>query len=191
MARLSGTPGVFKHCRQALTSFARAIRCAANGLDPEFSRSHEASGRTDGLSDSGASFLWRPLPPELLLNRLAHCHGVIVVVVVVVALVVVVVQAAQQVLLVPAVPPAVWQLSAEEAMLHVVPQSLSALQLTLVSLAQVWFAESQVLAGTWHVTAPGLPQVDRAAQRMIRPTHGWGTAAWVANCPSARATHLR
>ena len=124
-------------------------------------------------------------------RRRAPRHRVIVVVVVVVALVVVVVQAAQQVVLVPAVPPAVWQLSAEEAMLHVVPQSPSALQLTLGALAQVWVAESQVLAGTWHVTAPGLPQVDRAAQRMIRPTHGCGTAAWAANCPSAPATHLR
>ena len=113
------------------------------------------------------------------------------VVVVVVTLVVVVVHAAQQVLLVPTVPPAVWQLSAEGAMLHSVPQSLSAVQLTLGSLLQVPFAESQVLAGVWHVTAPGLPQVDRAAQRMIRPTHGWGTAAWAASCPSAPATHLR
>jgi len=118
-------------------------------------------------------------------------HGVIVVVVVVVTLVVVVVQAAQQVVPVPTVPPAVWQLSAEEAMLHSVPQSLSAVQLTLGALVQLPFAESQVLSAVWHVTVPGLPQVDRAAQRMIRPTHGWGTAAWAANCPNARATHLR
>jgi len=118
-------------------------------------------------------------------------HGVIVVVVVVVTLVVVVVQAAQQVVPVPTVPPAVWQLSAEEAMLHSVPQSLSAVQLTLGALVQVPFAESQVLSAVWHVTVPGLPQVDRTAQRMIRPTHGWGTAAWAANCPNARATHLR
>jgi len=44
-------------------------------------------------------------------------HGVSVVVLVVVALVVVVVRAAQRVLLVPTVPPAVWQLAAEAAML--------------------------------------------------------------------------
>jgi len=115
----------------------------------------------------------------------------IVVVVVVVVFVVVVVQAAQQVVLVPTVPPAVWQLSAEEAMSHVVPQSPSALQLTLVSSVQVPLVESQVLSGIWHVTAPGLPQVDRAAQRMIRPTHEWGTTAWAARGPSTRTTHLR
>ena len=101
----------------------------------------------------------------------------IVVVVVARLVVVVVVQAVQQVLLVPTVPPAVWQLSAEEAMLHAVPQSLSALQLTLGSLVQVPLDVSQVPCGVWQVTAPGLPQVDRAAQRMIRPTHAWGTVA--------------
>ena len=93
------------------------------------------------------------------------------VVVVVVGFVVVVVQAAQHVLLVPTVPPAIWQLSAEEAMLHALPQSLSAPQLTLGSLVQVPLAGSQVPCSVWQVTAPGLPQVDRAAQRMIRPTH--------------------
>ena len=80
------------------------------------------------------------------------------VVVVVVALVVVVVQAAQQVVPVPTVPPAVRQLSAEEAMLHSVPQSLSAVQLTLVSLVQLPVVASQVLSGVWHVTMPGMPQ---------------------------------
>ena len=111
-------------------------------------------------------------------------------VVVVVVVLVVVVQAAQQVVPVPTVPPAAWQLSAEEAMAHVVPQSPSALQLTLVSSVQVRLVGSQVLSGSWHVTAPGLPQVDRAAQRMIRPTHEWGTVAWAASCPSAPATHF-
>jgi len=105
-----------------------------------------------------------------------HGQGVIVVVVVV-RLVVVVVQAVQQVLLVPTAPPAVWQLSAEGAMLHAVPQSLSAPQLMLGLLVQVPLAASQVPCGVWQVTAPELPQVDCAAQRMIRPTHEWGTAA--------------
>src|SRR5262249_41998067 len=81
----------------------------------------------------------------------AQRHGVSVVVVVVGGVVVVVVQAAQQVLLVPTVPPAVWQLSAEEAMLHAVPQSLSALQLTLGSLVQVPLDVSQVPCGVWQV----------------------------------------
>jgi len=102
---------------------------------------------------------------------------VIVVVVVARLVVVVVVQAVQQVLLVPTAPPAVWQLSAEEAMLHAMPQSLSAPQLTLGAFVQVPLAGSQVPRGVWQATAPGLPQVDRAAQRMIRPTHERGTVA--------------
>jgi hypothetical protein len=120
-----------------------------------------------------------------------HPHGVIEVVVVVVTIVVVVVQATQQLLLVPTVPPAVRQLSAEEAMPHSVPQSPSAVQLTLTSSVQVPVAVSHVLSGIWHVTAPGLPQIDRAAQRMIRPTHGRGIAAWPASWLSTAATHLR
>jgi hypothetical protein len=96
---------------------------------------------------------------------------VIVVVVLVVVTVVVGVHAVQQLLLVPTVPPAVTQLSAEEAMPHLVPQSPSAVQLTLTSSVQVPVVVSHVLSGTWHVTAPGLPQVDRAAQRIMRPIH--------------------
>jgi len=54
-----------------------------------------------------------------------------------------------------------------------VPQSASTVQVNVGSFAQVPVmvvgSMTQVSIGIWHVTKPGLPQVERAAQRTNFP----------------------
>ena len=121
-------------------------------------------------------------------------HSVVVVVgddvlVVVLLVVVVVVHVAQQLVTVPTVPPAVSQSLAEEATRHLVPQSLPAVQVTVGSFAQVPLGP-HVLSAISQVTAPGFPQVDRAAQLTTRPLHRRGIVPAATSCLQARATHL-
>ena len=111
------------------------------------------------------------------------------VLVVVLLVVVVVGHAAQQLVPVPTVPAAASQSVAEAAMRHVVPQSLSAVQVTVGSLAQVPLV-SHVLSGRSQVTASSFPQVDRAAQLTTRPLHRRGIVPAAASCLPVRATHF-
>src|SRR3990170_725154 len=78
----------------------------------------------------------------------------------------------QQVVLLPTVPPASAQRSADDLVLHLVPskQSVLAAHDTSGSFSQVFVFRSQVpYTGTLQVTNPGLPHIERAAQRLILP----------------------
>jgi hypothetical protein len=92
-------------------------------------------------------------------------------VLVVVVVVVVVGHGAQQLPLDPGVPPAAWQSAADRTIRHCVPQSASAVHVTVGSPIHVPVVGSHVSVGTTQVIAPGSPQVERAAQLTIWPLH--------------------
>ena len=72
--------------------------------------------------------------------------------------------------------PGARQWSADDLVWQRVPQPASVVQVTDGSLVQVPLVRSQVLVGTVQVTKPGLPQVERAAQRVTLPLQLIGTA---------------
>ena len=73
------------------------------------------------------------------------------------------------VLALPVVPPCAVQMSAERFVLHREPQSRSVAQVRAGFAVQVPVTRSQVSVGKRQVTNPGLPQVERAAQRFTFP----------------------